>query len=73
MRTGANIALLFSLLLIPAGCDTASAPPTDPHPTAQSARAPTDGRNLAPELQRDVGSDPLWPNDIDRGGGGGVR
>ena len=64
-----TIAALFSLGLILAGCES----PAQPAATNPPGHGPADGRNLAPELQRDVGSDPLWPNDLNRGGGGGVR
>jgi len=72
MRHSARIAVLFSLALILTGCNSSSRP-AGPYPATQSAYTPADGRNLAPELQRDFGADPLWPNDINRGGGGGVR
>ena len=68
----ASIAVLFSLLLILAGCDSPSGA-AGSNSTTQPAYGAADGRNLAPELQRDFGSDPLWPNDLNRGGGGGIR
>ena len=68
----ASIAVLFWLLLILAGCDAPSGP-AGSNATTQPANGAADGRNLAPELQRDFGSDPLWPADLNRGGGGGVR
>jgi hypothetical protein len=32
---------------------------------------PTDGRNLSPDLPKQFQQDPQWPNDVNRGGGGG--
>jgi hypothetical protein len=73
MRHNTSIAVVFSLGLLLGGCGTSSPPPgSDASPAAAHA-GPADGRNLAPELQRDEGADPLWPNDVNRGGGGGVR
>jgi hypothetical protein len=57
--------LIFLLpLTFALGCESSAAPATQP------AYHPADGRNLSPQLQNYFGSDPQWPNDIDRGGGG---
>jgi hypothetical protein len=74
MRHGACVAALFSLGLVLSGCQSTT-PAAGTCATAQpaSVHVPADGRNLAPELQQYFGSDPLWPMDVSRGGGGGIR
>jgi hypothetical protein len=59
---------VFPLFALMIGCESSS---TTPPTTQQAAYHPADGRNLSPELQKDFGADPNWPNDINRGGGGG--
>jgi hypothetical protein len=56
------IAIAFVLVGLVAGCES-----TSTSATTQPAYMPADGRNLSPELQKDFGHDPQWPNDIDRG------
>jgi hypothetical protein len=34
---------------------------------------PTDGRNLSPDMPQQFQQDPQWPDDVNRGGGGGNK
>ena len=55
----------IAVLLLIAGCES-SGPDTNHY-------QPTDGRNLGPGMQDASHGDPQFPNDVDRGGGGGTR
>jgi len=52
----------FGLLSLIGGCDSMGN-----SPATQPANVAADGRNLSPELQKDFGHDPRWPNDADPG------
>ena len=54
-----------AVLLLIAGCESSN--------DQRAHYQPTDGRNLGPGLQDASHGDPQFPNDVDRGGGGGPR
>jgi hypothetical protein len=69
MRRQLFIVPLLSMLVL--GCQSTNSTPANSSSATQAAYTPADGRNLSPELQKDFGQDPQWPNDVARGGGGG--
>jgi hypothetical protein len=63
--------LLGLLALASIGCDSNSAPSTQPSPYA--AYQPTSGQNLSPGIAPYAHGDPNWPMDAGQSGGGGGK